>query len=74
MYIPDLYGLAHATGWEPCNVHDLSQVSRVAYVLQYTHPAQHLTPASCDLDDLPQYISFLSYVSKHAAVSGAGCL
>ena len=28
-YIPDLYDLAHAAGWDPCDLHDLGRVSWV---------------------------------------------
>ena len=44
-YIPDLYHLAHAAGWEPYNLHDLGQVSWVGSVLDRscnTDPAHHI--------------------------------
>ena len=53
-YIPDLYDLydlydlAHVAGWQPYNLHDLHDL----YDLHCTDPAQHLTTAGWDLDDL----------------------
>ena len=50
--IPDVSRLtSHVTGWDPYNPHDLARVSWVGSVL-CTDPAQPLTAASEELDDL----------------------
>ena len=44
----DLYGVAHAAGWESYNVHGLGHVSWVGSVL-----CRPFTTAGEELDDLP---------------------
>ena len=42
-----VWSIAHVTGWEPHELHDLAHASGVVSVLYtYTDPAQHLTTAA----------------------------
>ena len=60
--IPDLYDLAHVAGWEPCNLHDLGQVSWVGSVLICTvQILQNLSQRQVrNVDDLDHDLSHLS--------------
>ena len=65
-YIPDLYDplLAHVVGWELYNLHDLVRLSWVGSVLRYTDPAQPLTTAGKEMDDIDHDLSDLSVRSR----------
>ena len=47
-----MYDLAHGSGWEPYDLHDLVCVSWVGCVLQCTDPARHPMSIGSELDYL----------------------
>ena len=44
--------LAHVAGWDPYNPHDLSSGRFLGRICYYADPAQSLTTACEELDDL----------------------
>ena len=60
---PILHDLDHVAERDPYNLHDVAQVSWVGYV-QRRYPAQPLTTARDEPDDLDQYLSDLFETSK----------
>ena len=64
IYLCDLYDLPHAAGWESYDLHDIltSHVSWDGPALHtYADPAQPLTTAGEELDDLYHDLSGLSH-------------
>ena len=63
----DLYGIAHVTGWEPYDLYDLANISRVevcTLLLRTDHAHYIITPGTGstadDLNDLTIYITICS--------------
>ena len=44
---PDLYGLAHVAGWEPCKLHALAHVAWVGSVLYRSRTTSHNGRLGC---------------------------
>ena len=58
-----MYNLVHVAEWETYDLHDFAHVSWVGSVLQNADPAQPLTTAGDELDDLDHDLSDLCELS-----------
>ena len=70
-----VYNLAHATGWEPFNLH-VAHIPWVGSAIQYTGPAQHLMSADLDYLDraLTHECSVIHQVLRFSTENREGCV